>query len=212
MYFAVLMSITIIGWSPQIIYYINPQLIGIEPITAYTICAVCLIYYPLAITIFFKYIGPWMRTKYGRANTLRFWELFVSVAWQVQTIGFTSLTLADTPYLDLFDAIPAWTTNLVGFCLVGFGLASKGAAIYMTGYNTYYWYDMVLNTPNAYFVEGGIYKFCGSPTYTLGRFTGLGAAIKMKSIPLLYASIVDLILITLFNYFVEQPFVRKIYG
>ena len=100
---------------------------------------------------------------------------------------------------------------MVGLVLVIFGLGSKCAAIYGTGYNTYYWYDMVLNVPNAYFIEEGIYKYCGSPTYTLGRFTGFGAAIKFRSIPLFVASIADLILINLFNYIVEQPFVRKMY-
>ena len=30
-------------------------------------------------------------------------------------------------------------------------------------------YDMVTDIPNAYFVEVGIYKWHGSPTYTLGR-------------------------------------------
>ena len=103
-------------------------------------------------------------------------------------------------------------TTIIGLALVALGIGSKGSAIYMTGYNTYYWYDMVLNTPNAYFVEAGIYKYCGSPTYTLGRLTGFGAAIKYRSIPLLVASILDLILITLFNSFVEQPFVRTMYS
>ena len=42
-------------------------------------------------------------------------------------------------------------------------------AIYGTGFNTYYWYDMVTNIPNAYFVEIGIYKYVSSPTYTLGK-------------------------------------------
>ena len=103
-------------------------------------------------------------------------------------------------------------TTIIGLALVALGIGSKGSAIYMTGYNTYYWYDMILNTPNAYFVEAGIYKYCGSPTYTLGRLTGFGAAIKYRSIPLLVASILDLILITLFNSFVEQPFVRTMYS
>ena len=33
------------------------------------------------------------------------------------------------------------------------GIGSKMGAIYGTGYNTYYWYDMVTNIPNAYFVK-----------------------------------------------------------
>ena len=49
------------------------------------------------------------------------------------------------------------------------GIGSKMGAIYGTGFNTYYWYDMVTNIPNAYFVEVGIYKYVSSPTYTLGK-------------------------------------------
>ena len=55
-------------------------------------------------------------------------------------------------------------------------------AIFGTGYNTYYWYDMVTNIPNAYFVGDGIYKYVGSPTYTLGRGTSFGAAIFYRYI------------------------------
>ena len=180
--------------------------------TAYAICIVGLLYYPLAITIFFISIAPRIRKSYGKATTLRIWEIYVSIAWQVQTIGFTSLTLTTPPYLDYFKNIPSEITTSIGIFLVVAGIGSKSGAIYMTGYNTYYWYDMVLNTPNAYFVRGGIYKFCGSPTYTLGRFTGFGAAIQFKSVPLFIASILDLFLITIFNYFVEQPSVKKMYG
>ena len=135
------------------------------------------------------------------------------LGWQVQTIGFSILTLKSfsQPYFEEFKIIPDLITNGVGLSLVIFGLGSKCAAIYCTGYNTYYWYDMVLHVPNAYFIEKGIYKYCGSPTYTLGRMTGFGAAIKFKSIPLFIASIADLILITLFNFIVEQPFVQKMY-
>ena len=45
-------------------------------------------------------------------------------------------------------------------------------AIYGTGYNTYYWYDMVTDIPNAYFVQVGIYNWVESPTYTLGKLGG----------------------------------------
>ena len=101
-------------------------------------------------------------------------------------------------------------------------------AIYGTGFNTYYWYDMVTNIPNAYFVEIGIYKCVSSPTYTLGkhsyrsilfiieqysgRGTSFGAAFLSRSIPMFGAAFLDLALVNLFNYYVEQPSVRKMYG
>ena len=153
-----------------------------------------------------------MRIKFGKATTLRFWEIYVSIQWQIQTIGFVSLTLTPIPYQEYFNNIPDEITTFFGSLLVFCGIFSKGCAIYMTGYNTYYWYDMILNTPNAYFVDGGIYRYCGSPTYTLGRFTGFGAAIQLRSVPLFVASFADLILINLFNYFVEQPSVKIMYG
>ena len=60
------------------------------------------------------------------------------------------------------------------------GIGSKMGAIYGTGYNTYYWYDMVTDIPNAYFVQVGIYKWVESPTYTLGRATSFGAALHYR--------------------------------
>ena len=81
----------------------------------------------------------------------------------------------------------------------------------MSGYNAYYWYDMVLDTPNAYIVESSIYKCCGSPAYFLGRLTGFGAAIYYRSLPILLAVAGDFISIGIFHYLVERPFVRKMY-
>ena len=109
--------------------------------------------------------------------------LIILSGWQVQTIGFSLLTLKslEQPYIEKFESIPKEVTTIIGLILTISGLGSKCAAIYYTGYNTYYWYDMVLNTPNAYFIEGGIYKYCGSPTYTLGRMTGFGASIHFRS-------------------------------
>ena len=52
-------------------------------------------------------------------------------------------------------------TKVFGVILVILGLGSKCAAIYGTGYNTYYWYDMVLDVPNAYFIEKGTVYILG---------------------------------------------------
>ena len=88
--------------------------------------------------------------------------------------------------------------------------------------NSFTRYDMVTEIPNAYFVEVGIYKWHGSPTYTLGRWnkqnekkklkritglpyitiirgTSFGAALHYRSVPMLFAAIADLVLINIFN-------------
>ena len=51
--------------------------------------------------------------------------------------------------------MPPWVTTCLGLPLVIFGIGSKMGAIYGTGYNTNYWYDMVTDIPNSHFVEVG---------------------------------------------------------
>ena len=67
----------------------------------------------------------------------------------------------EQPYIEYFDDIPEMATTVFGLILVILGLGSKCAAIYGTGYNTYYWYDMVLDVPNAYFIEKGTVYILG---------------------------------------------------
>jgi len=187
------------------------EMISISNTTAISICLFCLFYYIISISWFFLSLGPKMRVKWGKANTLRFWEFFVSLGWQVQTIGFWLLTLATPLFKEELSSVPTALTTGVGLVLVVLGIVSKMGAVYGTGYNTYYWYDMVLDIPNDYFSQVGIYKYCGSPTYTLGRGTSFGAALHFRSLPMMGAAVLDLVLITLFNRYVEQPFVKKMY-
>ena len=60
----------------------------IEQETAYALCIVLNFNYFVSITLFFWYLGPWLRNKIGTARTLRVWEYYVSCAWLGQTIAF----------------------------------------------------------------------------------------------------------------------------
>ena len=82
--------IPLLGWFLQIYAFFHPELKLGKPV-AFTISIICLLYYPTAITIFFLKLAPWIREKYGKATTLKCWELYVSIAWQVQTIGNAKL-------------------------------------------------------------------------------------------------------------------------
>ena len=98
------------------------------------------------------------------------------------------LTVTSPTLEEYWNSFPKWISTLVGtflmilgilevdsrhstitFKIIITGIGSKMAAIYGTGFNTYYWYDMITDIPNAYFVEVGIYKYVSSPTYTLGK-------------------------------------------
>ena len=94
---------------------------------AFSICAFGLFYYILSISFFFKCLGPWMREKVGTAKTLRFWEYFVSLAWQIQTIGFWALTITPPVLETELEMIPVWLTTSLGIVLVVVGIGSKRA-------------------------------------------------------------------------------------
>ena len=71
--------ITILGWSFQILDIICPGLIVLNQIVAYTICTFGILYYMISIGLFSARFAPILRRKYGKAKTLRVWEIFVSV-------------------------------------------------------------------------------------------------------------------------------------
>ena len=96
-------------------------LLTMSPIPAYIICIVTLHYYIISISLFFIIIGPWMRAKVGVAATLRFWEYFVSVSWQLQTLGFFVLTLIPPIMEAEMASVPSSLTTGLGMFLVILG-------------------------------------------------------------------------------------------
>jgi len=217
LHYSCMLVFALISWCPQVFDtlgsfgLVTPGIFQLDNTTAYAICIVGNLYYFTSITIFFEIIGPILRTRIGTAKTLKFWEFYVSLGWQGQTLAFWVLTITPNILTDELSTVPTWFTTFLGLMLMVMGIGSKMGAIYGTGYNTYYWYDMVTHIPNAYFVKIGIYEFVGSPTYTLGRATSFGAAIHYRSVPMLLAACLDLTGISLFDKFVEQPFVKKMY-
>ena len=89
--------ITTLGWVLQIHAFFHPEL-KLDKSIAFAISFICLLYYPTAMAIFVLKLAPWMRKNYGKATTLKCWELYVSIAWQVQTIGNAQL-FSKCPFL-----------------------------------------------------------------------------------------------------------------
>ena len=78
-FFAVMILITIAGWLIQVLDFFNPGLITVTPVTAYVICTIGLLYYMFSVGLFLRYFARILRKKYGKATTLRIWEIYVSI-------------------------------------------------------------------------------------------------------------------------------------
>ena len=77
--FPVMVLITIIGWLPQILDFFSPGIIEMKSSKAYLICVFGLLYYMISVGLFLTKIAPFLRKRHGKAMTLRFWEIFVSI-------------------------------------------------------------------------------------------------------------------------------------
>ena len=71
----------------------------------------------------FKWLGKYLRQHIGVAKTLRFWEFYISIAWQGQTIAFWVLTIIPSEaYLqDQLTFIPTWLSSSIGLMLIILG-------------------------------------------------------------------------------------------
>jgi len=212
-----ILAMVLLAWTPQLIDtlgslgILQKGIFELDHLPSFIFCTFTLFFYILSVSFFFKIAKPLMLARLGKATTLRFWEYFVTFCWLVQTLGFWVFTITPPVLVKELSVIPTWLTTSVGVVFIVSGIAAKMGAIWGTGYNTYYWYDMVVDIPNAYFVEVGIYRFVGSPTYTLGRGTSFGVAVMYRSLPVMVAAVVDLVLINVFDQLVEQAFVKEMY-
>ena len=71
--------ITILGWLPQIVDFFCPELIKLNPVITYSVCTFGLLYYMISVGLFLAKGAPFLRRKYGKATTLKVWEIFVSI-------------------------------------------------------------------------------------------------------------------------------------
>ena len=87
-HYGLLLLFALAAWSPQVLDTIGVVSLSLDNGTAFVICLLGNLYYFTSISVFFRHIGPWLRRRWGVANTLRLWEFYVSLAWQGQTIAF----------------------------------------------------------------------------------------------------------------------------
>ena len=87
-HYGLLLLLVLVAWSPQVLSTLGLVNMNLSNLAAFTISIIGNLYYPTFMFVFFKHIGPWMRRRWGVANTFRIWEFLVGAAWQGQTLAF----------------------------------------------------------------------------------------------------------------------------
>ena len=73
-HYGLLLLFALAAWSPQVLDTLGVVSFILDNVTAFIICVLGNLYYFSSISVFFKHIGPWLRRRWGVANTLRFWD------------------------------------------------------------------------------------------------------------------------------------------
>jgi hypothetical protein len=154
----------------------------------------------------------------SRATGLQGWVALLWFGWWMQGVAYVAISFLpfDAGLVDeaVYDH-PLLIALAVLLAVAGSGI--KMYCVYLSGLNNYYYYDMMLATPNARFVSSGLYKWFGSPTYHLGYIDGYGFAlltgVLRRGSPMLALlfTLICHISITVVNELVEQPAVRAMY-
>lgn len=210
-------GLNIVKIQPLLVGYTPPPIIGI------TILFCSEFFYVTAVMVWMSYIKEWVKTNFGAPIMIKVWEYYIMFLWNQEVFFVLVFNLLPVENHAITSAIlPEFAQHfnmnwlkivlvLVGYILLFISIFARSAAVWMTGFPTYFWYDMVLHKKNAYFIEGGIYTYFKSPTYTLGRLGAIGAGLIMGSLDIIFLGIFSFAMIMIWDYTYEQPFVKKMY-
>lgn len=184
--------------------------------------------YYLGNTLLLTSLNKRLVKAYGEEVAWQIYAVVIGTLFALQGLGFSASSqlqflpmFSDAPpdaqtIFDLSNNAEIKTVLIVAVAVVFLiGFASKMAATWVAGLDTYYYKDMFLDRDlGTGFVASGIYSFSWikSPMYGLGNLHTYALATVSGYWPGIIVSAVFQASIFVFDAFVEQPFVRRTYG
>ena len=149
--------------------------------------------------------------KFGEKNAYLYYEAILGFLFFHNGVALTfiSQTAQDDKFLNI---IPHTIILITSGILFVFGLVVKIWSAYVVGIPIYYWKDMFLGKKICNFIETGPYKYFTNPMYGIGQIQVYAIAIYYGSMYGLLFAIINQILVFVFYFVVEKPFIYKTYS
>ena len=166
------------------------------------------IFYYLGISLILgTNIKKVMVKKFGETHALALYDMICGLMFFNIGTGISAAALYNTAAFELTLNLKWGLFALLS--VVGFGI--KFWATWVVGINTYYFRDLFLDRAQGEFTAAGPYKFLPNPMYGVGNFHAYaGAVFTCSSFGLWYALACH-VGIYGFYFFVEKPFIKRIY-
>jgi protein-S-isoprenylcysteine O-methyltransferase Ste14 len=168
-----------------------------------------LLYYGGNSLILASALPEWVARRFGERRAWRTYESLLGVMFLNQGLGVGCMTALSLPGVNLLDGVP-WLRALGALLFVA-GVAVKAWATWLVGADAFYYRDLFLRRPRGTLVRRGPYRFLRNPMYGVGQLQGYGYALVAASPMGLIAAGIGQLLIYVFFFAVERPFVRAAY-
>jgi protein-S-isoprenylcysteine O-methyltransferase Ste14 len=177
-------------------------------------------YFAFAAAWVYYYVGNWLilgplkkiLLPADRASAVRAYEVVVMTMWLAIQITFQVLCVA-TRSSPFFASAPVSVTTIAGIAMIIVGYGVKGWATCLVGFDSYFFRDILLETPNERVVSSQLYRFFRHPTYSIGYLQSYGFAVLTRSAEgLLAATALHIGILLVFVKLCEEPFMRRLYG
>ena len=145
--------------------------------------------------------------KFGEEKAYLYYEGFLAFAFfhNGASLTFISQTSAGSGF---WGEVPMMGIVAILFFV---GLGIKIWSAYVVGIPVYYWRDMFLGKKVSEFVMTGPYKYISNPMYGIGQVQVYAIALYYDSIYGLIFGAVNQLLVFLFYFLLEKPFIYRTY-
>ena len=147
--------------------------------------------------------------RWGEEGAFRRYETVAGLMFLNQGLGVGCLSALHLPRWE--GTVPVPVLFGLGVALFGAGVIVKLWATLTVGVDIYFFRDMFLRRALAPASFDGPYRFLRNPMYSLGQLQGYGYALMYLSFPGVLAAAAGQILVYVFYYAAERPFVRRVY-
>jgi len=167
-------------------------------------------YYFISNTVYLRWLRKPILAKFGKAKAIIIYDFFITTCWVSCFVGQSIFIRSTQNSMGIIDENMQIAVTTIGSIMTVSGLLIKFYAHLGVGFDSYWWRDMIINTPNEDF-----YAFpcpCKHPTYELGYLNNYGLAISGMSFEGLIMGFVMHFGIMLFVWIAEDHGIEELYG
>ncbi len=148
--------------------------------------------------------------KFGERKAYLHYEAVLGFLFFHNGVALTFMSQT-TSHDSFWTTIPEPIILIISGILFVVGMTVKIWSAYVVGTPIYYWKDMFLGRKVCKFVQTGPYKYLTNPMYGIGQIQVYAVAIYYGSTYGLMCGVINQVLVFVFYFLVEKPFIYRTY-